>query len=58
MVNFRFDYYKGDVSLGSTFKNFADYKEALNCAKLRINDDCDKILVCFGDNFDGYFEVK
>lgn len=58
MVKFKFDYYKGDESLGSTFKDFADYKEALNCAKLRINDECDKILVCFGDNYDGYFEVK
>lgn len=58
MVQFRFDYFKGNENLGSTFKSFADYQEALDCAKLRINDDCDKVRVCFGDNFEGYFEVK
>ena len=60
MTKFRFDYYNGNQSLGSTFKDFegTDYQAALDCAKLRINDDCDKIRVCFGDNFEGYFEVK
>lgn len=58
MAQYRFDYYKGNEKLGSTYKECADYQEALDCAKLRINDKCDKVLVCFGDNFDGYFEVK
>lgn len=58
MIQYRFDYYKGKEFLGSTYKEYANYQEALNCAKLRLNNECDKILVCFGENFDGYFEVK
>lgn len=58
MFQFRFDYYKDGEILGSTFRNCDNYNEALECAKLRINDECDKVLVCFGGNFDGYFEVK
>lgn len=55
---YRFDYYKGNESLGSTYKELATYEEALECARLRLNDECDKVMVFFGDNYDGYFEVK
>ena len=58
MMQYRFEYFKDGVSLGETFRNCETYDEALACAKVRINEKCDKIVVSFGENFDAYFEVK
>lgn len=55
---FKFEYFKNNESLGATYKELDNYETALECARLRLNESCDKVQVCFGDNYDGYFEVK
>lgn len=55
---FKFEYFKDNESIGATYKELKSYTDALECAMLRLNDCCDKIRVYFGDNYDGYFEIK